>query len=344
MVSTRRVKRLRTSVDPQEEKADEALLQTDSASIKDEIIKKEEPAQFNGVNDTTLSSVIIKTEDIEPSVGIHPINFTDDTKSDMKINEFHQKASPHGWLEIYNGIKLYRDRHSAPVDTMGCAVLGDRSDPKIYRYQTLTALQLSSQTKDAVTAAAINNLKSHKPGGLTVTSIIAMDAEQLDAHIGKVGFHNRKTIYLKQTAQILADKYNGDIPDTLEGLISLPGVGPKMAHLAMQAAWNQTVGIGVDTHVHRISHRLGWTRDLKTPEHSRKELEGWLPKQYWGDVNHVLVGWGQTVCLPIGPKCASCPVAHLCPRIGVKSPKTVGHASSIVKSSYFLDPKPDPLE
>ncbi|KAJ1332769.1 hypothetical protein BSLG_008398 [Batrachochytrium salamandrivorans] len=209
MVSTRRVKRLRTSVDPQEEKADEALLQTDSASIKDEIIKKEEPAQFNGVNDTTLSSVIIKTEDIEPSVGIHPINFTDDTKSDMKINEFHQKASPHGWLEIYNGIKLYRDRHSAPVDTMGCAVLGDRSDPKIYRYQTLTALQLSSQTKDAVTAAAINNLKSHKPG-------------------------------------------------------------PKMAHLAMQAAWNQTVGIGVDTHVHRISHRLGWTRDLKTPEHSRK--------------------------------------------------------------------------
>lgn len=96
---------------------------------------------------------------------------------------------------------------------------------------------LSSQTKDEITAAAIENLKSHKPGGLTVDSILSMDSKTLNGYICKVGFHNNKTRYLKETAVMLKEKYDGDIPKTIEGLVELPGVGPKMAFLCLQCAW-----------------------------------------------------------------------------------------------------------
>lgn len=94
--------------------------------------------------------------------------------------------------------------------------------------------------------------------------------------------------------------------------MALPGVGPKMAHLTLQVAWRNVVGIGVDTHVHRISNRLGWVKS-NTPEQTRVQLEQWLPRDYWGAVNVLLVGFGQKVCLPIGPRCAECKVNSLCP-------------------------------
>ena len=85
--------------------------------------------------------------------------------------------------------------------------------------------------------------------------------------------------FIKQTSQILKDQYNCDIPRTFKDLCKLPGVGPKMANIVMSVGWNDTVGIAVDTHVHRISNRLGWVRKAtKTPEETRKALESWLPK------------------------------------------------------------------
>ena len=189
-------------------------------------------------------------------------------------------------------------------------------------YQILTSLQLSSQTKDPVTAAAIKQLQADKNGGLTPVNIARMDPKQLDAYIGKVGFHNRKTIYLQKTAQILLDKYDGDIPPTLEEMLNLPGFGPKMSYLLMQEAWGKSDGIGVDTHVHRIANRLGWVKKTKGPEETRAELEDWLPRDRWAPVNVLLVGFGQTLCKPIGPRCYECPVRDLCPKIGAKpSPK-----------------------
>ncbi|XP_054921748.1 endonuclease III-like protein 1 isoform X2 [Dermacentor andersoni] len=123
-----------------------------------------------------------------------------------------------------------------------------------------------------------------------------------------------KAKHLKQTAKVLLEKYDGDIPDSVEGLCSLPGVGPKMAYLAMSCGWGHTVGIGVDTHVHRISNRLGWLpAPTKTPEQTRKALEAWLPRELWDEVNHLLVGFGQTVCKPVGPKCSTCLNMELCP-------------------------------
>ena len=143
---------------------------------------------------------------------------------------------------------------------------------------------------------------------LTVDNIIACSPEHLDSLIAKVGFHNNKTKYIKLTAQILRDQYNSDIPSTIEGLVSLPGVGPKMAYLCMSAAWGIDEGIGVDVHVHRITNMWGWHK-TKMPEETRACLESWLPKDKWHAINKMLVGLGQTVCLPVGRRCGECDLA-----------------------------------
>lgn len=146
----------------------------------------------------------------------------------------------------------------------------------------------------------------------------------------------RKASYIKRTAQMLAEKYNYDIPQTVEELCKLPGVGQKMAVLTVNIGWEKTVGIGawallnfcssflhvtifrfivgVDTHVHRISNRLGWTRSqTKTPEQTQKELEDWLPSTLWGEVNILLVGFGQQQCTPVKPRCTTCLNKDICP-------------------------------
>ena len=104
----------------------------------------------------------------------------------------------------------------------------------------------------------------------------------------------------------------------LKAVLRLPGVGPKVGHLAMQVAWGETLGIAVDTHVHRISARLGWTRGAKNAEATRKQLESWMPREQWQDLNPLLVGFGQQVCSD-QPACRSGRLAaeRLCPQIGV---------------------------
>ncbi|KAK5062947.1 hypothetical protein LTR84_005023 [Exophiala bonariae] len=243
---------------------------------------------------------------------------------------------PSNWSEIYDIVKAMRQRNpTAPVDTMGCEDLYWRgAPPKEKRYHTLTALMLSSQTKDTVTAVAMQRLhrelmpdskpttsmatQSDAPFGtaddpkhqsqLTVSNILASDATHLDELIGKVGFHNNKTKYIKQTAAILAAQYESDIPSTVEGLVALPGVGPKMAYLCMSAAWGEDLGIGVDVHVHRITNLWGW-HATKGPEETRLALQAWLPRDRWHDINKLLVGLGQTVCLPVGRRCGDCDLA-----------------------------------
>jgi endonuclease III len=231
--------------------------------------------------------------------------------------------APSNWEEIYSTVKAMRQRNpTAPVDTMGCEDLYWRgAPPREKRYHTLTALMLSSQTKDTVTAAAMHRLHTElgprdgddgegkvAQSALTVENVISCDAKWLDSLIGKVGFHNNKTKYIKQVATILKDEYNSDIPDSVEGLVRLPGVGPKMAYLCMSAAWGKDEGIGVDVHVHRITNLWGWHK-TKTPEETRMWLEGWLPRDKWHEINKMLVGLGQTVCLPVGRRCGECDLA-----------------------------------
>uniref|UniRef100_A0A914LFN8 Endonuclease III homolog n=1 Tax=Meloidogyne incognita TaxID=6306 RepID=A0A914LFN8_MELIC len=201
-------------------------------------------------------------------------------------------------------IKSMRQNADAPVDLMGCHTCADKNaDPKTFRFQTLVALMLSSQTKDQVTSAAMERLKT---AGCSISSLLELPKEQLEELLKPVGFYKRKTEYLKRVCTILREKYNDDIPNTFEGLCELPGVGPKMANLTIQIAFGRIgEGIGVDTHVHRISNRLNWVK-TKTPEQTEFELREVLPKNEWSTINQLLVGFGQTICLPVGPKCLDC--------------------------------------
>ncbi|KAJ5306010.1 hypothetical protein PENANT_c047G09336 [Penicillium antarcticum] len=256
---------------------------------------------------------------------------------------------PSNWEIMYDTVKKMReDNPTAPVDTMGCAELYWRaSAPQDRRFQTLIALMLSSQTKDTVTAVAMQRLHtelgpesdatcpelkeeeaeeevkiklednadtttdtkqlstSAKDSTLKLTNILAVSPERLNELIRTVGFHNNKTKYIKATALLLRDNHDGDIPSTPEGLMALPGVGPKMAYLCLSAAWGKHEGIGVDVHVHRITNLWGWNK-TKTPEETRMALQSWLPHEKWHEINKLLVGLGQTVCLPVKRRCGDC--------------------------------------
>ncbi|KAJ9618649.1 alpha,alpha-trehalase nth1 [Taxawa tesnikishii (nom. ined.)] len=226
---------------------------------------------------------------------------------------------PPNWEEVYNTTAEMRRRVLAPVDTMGCETLAERDrPPRDQRLQTLVSLMLSSQTKDTVTAVAMKNLQENLPGGFCLDSLLKVEPALLNQLIAKVGFHNNKTKYIKATAEVLRDKWHGDIPDSIEGMMSLPGVGPKMAYLCMSAAWGRDEGIGVDVHVHRITNLWGWHK-TSTPEETRASLEAWLPREKWHEINHLLVGFGQKICLPVGRKCGECELRKgLCPSAVVK--------------------------
>lgn len=137
---------------------------------------------------------------------------------------------------------------------------------------------------------------------------------------------------MKKVAEVCLEKYGGDIPTTLDGLLSLPGIGPKMAHLVMNVGWNNVQGICVDTHVHRICNRLGWVsrpgtrQETLTPEETRVSLQMWLPKEEWVQINPLLVGFGQTVCTPLRPKCGGCAVNKLCPSAFKETSKATSKA------------------
>ncbi|KDQ59784.1 hypothetical protein JAAARDRAFT_126654 [Jaapia argillacea MUCL 33604] len=236
--------------------------------------------------------------------------------------------TPPRWKETYDTIKEMRSHIVAPVDTMGCDQAQNKEvDPKNRRFATLVSLMLSSQTKDEVTDAAVTKLRQAIGGTLSVAAVMAADEQTVSDAIGKVGFWRRKTQYIKQTAQKLHDEFDSDVPKTVDELCSLPGVGPKMAFLTLQVAWNLNHGIGVDVHVHRITNRLGWHKPpTKNPEQTRLlrlNLQSWLPTELHGEINHMLVGFGQTICLPVGPRCDLCQLSPkgLCPsaRTVVKS-------------------------
>ncbi|XP_060589390.1 endonuclease III-like protein 1 [Ruditapes philippinarum] len=258
------------------------------------------------VNDNASNTINIKTE------------LKTEVKFEPGVNQITEEAvqgnvwQPPLWKQQLDNIYEIRKAWDAPVDTMGCDVISDENaKPEVYRYQVLLSLMLSSQTKDQITSAAMSKLRAH---GCTIDNILSTSDKILGELIYPVGFWKRKVEYIKKTSDILRTQYKGDIPSTVQDLCKLPGVGPKMAYLVMKCAWNQIEGIGVDTHVHRISNRLGWVKKTtKLPEDTRKALEDWLPREYWTDINHLLVGFGQQTCLPVNPKCSECLNKDICP-------------------------------
>ncbi|UKJ89112.2 endonuclease III [Theileria orientalis] len=228
-----------------------------------------------------------------------------------KVNNFRlveeEVCKIPNFTKVWNGIANKRNKELAPVDQYGSHCLAEQG--KDFEFQTVVACMLSSQTKDEVTASCMENLKKR---GLTLENIVKMDVSELDSLISKVGFHSTKAKNIKKVAEILKEKYGGKVPSNKKDLESLPGIGPKMANLIQQIAFNIVDGIAVDLHVHRITNRLGWVK-TKTPEETRVKLEELLPKSLWSEVNPLLVGFGQTFCTAAGPGCPTCPVNKWCP-------------------------------
>lgn len=179
-------------------------------------------------------------------------------------------------------------------------------------YIILISCLLSLRAKDTTTVHVCRDLFSRAK---TPQEIIAIPRGELEKIVYKTGYYKTKARVLQEVSQALLDRFNGKVPQTAEELLSLKGVGIKTAHLVMGLAFDELY-ICVDTHVHRISNRLGLIK-TKTAEQSEEALRAVLPKKHWTIWNKLLVMWGQNICTPISPKCSQCPINHLCKRVGV---------------------------
>ncbi|KAG7568753.1 HhH-GPD domain [Arabidopsis thaliana x Arabidopsis arenosa] len=262
------------------------------------------------------------------------------TETSITVTSFKTEGNPpENWVEVLEGIRQMRSSEDAPVDSMGCDKAGSFLPPTERRFAVLLGALLSSQTKDQVNNAAIHRL--HQNGLLTPEAVDKADESTIRELIYPVGFYTRKATYMKKIARICLVKYNGDIPSSLDDLLSLPGIGPKMAHLILHIAWNDVQGICVDTHVHRICNRLGWVsrpgtkQKTTSPEETRVALQQWLPKEEWVAINPLLVGFGQTICTPLRPRCEACSVTKLCP---AAFKDTSSPSSKLKKSNRSKEP------
>lgn len=180
-------------------------------------------------------------------------------------------------------------------------------------FQILIATLLSARTQDATTHAASTRLFKV---ARTPRAMVKLSVKQIERLIYPVSFYRNKAQYVHDCCRMLLTRFGGDVPSTLEELTSLPGVGRKTANLVLILAFRSRRNICVDTHVHRISNRLGWV-STKLPDETEQALYRATERRWWPSINLYLVTWGQNVCRPIYPRCGDCVIAKECPRIGV---------------------------
>jgi endonuclease III len=180
-------------------------------------------------------------------------------------------------------------------------------------FEVLISTMLSAQTRDAVTAAASARLFAVARTPRTMAALTEMQIEKL---IYPVSFYRHKATHVKATCRLLVERFHGRVPATMEELLMLPGVGRKTANLVLILSFKSVKNICVDTHVHRISNRLGWVR-TRTPEETEQALYRSTSARWWPYINLYLVTWGQNVCRPVYPRCGACLIREHCPQIGV---------------------------
>jgi endonuclease-3 len=180
-------------------------------------------------------------------------------------------------------------------------------------FRILIATLLSARTQDATTHAASRRLFRRARTPKTMAALKLLEIEQL---IYPVSFFRNKAEHLQACCRMLVEHYAGAVPNTMEDLVTLPGVGRKTANLVLILGFGSRQNICVDTHVHRITNRLGWVATSE-PEKTEIALYEVLPRRWWPLVNLYLVTWGQNVCRPVHPRCGDCAIARDCPRIGV---------------------------
>ena len=180
-------------------------------------------------------------------------------------------------------------------------------------FQILIATLLSARTQDATTHAASTRLFRRAK---TPRSMAKLSVAEIERLIYPVGFYRNKARHVKACCEMLVSRFGGRVPSTLDELVMLPGVGRKTANLVMIVGFRSEQHICVDTHVHRISNRLGWVQ-TRLPEETEQALYRATGQRWWPYINLYLVTWGQNVCRPTNPRCGDCVISAECPRIGV---------------------------
>ena len=180
-------------------------------------------------------------------------------------------------------------------------------------FQILIATLLSARTQDATTHAASTRLFRR---ARTPRSMAKLAVREIERLIYPVSFYRNKARHVKACCAMLVSEFGGLVPSTMEELVRLPGVGRKTANLVLILGFKSLQNICVDTHVHRISNRLGWVRTAQ-PEETEQSLYRVTTRRWWPYINLYLVTWGQNVCRPVYPRCGDCAIARDCPRIGV---------------------------
>jgi endonuclease-3 len=213
------------------------------------------------------------------------------------------------------------DRHMAEIIRLLEKELKKRELPIVSQlaherrnpFEILISTLLSLRTKDEVTAAATERLFALAS---TPEEMLRLSEEEIQKAIYPVGFYRNKAGTILQVCRELIARFHSLVPETLEELLTLKGVGRKTANLVVSLGFNGA-GLCVDTHVHRISNRLGYVR-TKTPEETEFALREKLPVKYWSRYNTLLVAFGRNTCRPVSPLCSDCPVAALCDRVNVQ--------------------------
>ena len=181
-------------------------------------------------------------------------------------------------------------------------------------FEVLISTMLSAQTRDPVTAAASARLFRV---ARTPRAMALLTTRRIEKLIYPVSFYRHKAKHVRDTCRLLVERYRGRVPATMEELLTLPGVGRKTANLVLILSFRSRKNICVDTHVHRISNRLGWVT-TRTPEETEHALYKATNSRWWPYINLYLVTWGQNVCRPVYPRCGACLIHEHCPRIGVE--------------------------
>lgn len=225
---------------------------------------------------------------------------------------------PPRWREQLGAIEQARAGRDAPVDFLGCHTLGRAADgDEAYRFQTVLALILAARSSDVAVADAMQRLRLlvADDGPVCLETVEVLDETLLMAALTggpvAIAYPPSKARYILGTCAVLRHKHHGRVPAALDELQKLPGVGPKAAHLVLQAVWGRAEGIAVDTHALRICNRLGWTGPsgpVKSAEAARRRVQAWLPRQLWAELNPLLVGFGQQRCFVVEPRCGDCPL------------------------------------
>jgi len=191
-------------------------------------------------------------------------------------------------------------------------IVSELAEQKSTPFQILISTLLSLRTKDEVTEVAARGLFALAS---TPSEMLELSEDQIAAAIYPAGFYRKKSKTILHVCRDLVERYDSHVPDSIEELLKLKGVGRKTANLVVILGYGGE-GICVDTHVHRISNRLGYVM-TKTPDETEYALREKLPRKYWREYNTIMVAFGRNICRPVSPLCSWCPVSINCQKCGV---------------------------